>query len=215
MSSCPVSNQIIDITETEFTYQPIKLKDLSKDDCLRGYFQSYRYSTEYMDEIKQIFDKKKQIESIKQFLVDNNPEFKQTVMLHVRRTDYLNLQQYHPVQNDAYYESSLKIITEKLSTDECEKHTQNFKVFCFSDDINFLKNWEVIKKYDHVIVDNEDIIESFLLMAYCNHFIIANSTFSLLSYYLRDPMNGSAEDSIICVPANWFGPCGPKFNLII
>jgi len=49
-------------------------------------------------------------------------------------------------------------------------------------------------------------------MSMCNNFIIANSTMSLIAYYLR-----KHNDAKIILPSKWFGINGPcyDFNDII
>ena len=45
-------------------------------------------------------------------------------------------------------------------------------------------------------------------MSLCTHFIIANSTLSLASYFLRNN-----KDAILHGPLNWFGPGIPKYKI--
>jgi len=189
------------IKEQGFTYNNIIINNPNENYLLDGYFQSHKYSNEYINEMKEIlFNNTSEKLKMQQYFNQYNPNKKPIIMLHVRRGDYLNLQDTHPVQKEKYYETSLKVIEAKIG--------KNFKLYCFSDDIPYLKSWSLLKKYDNLIIENEDIIETFILMSLCNHFIIANSSYSLLSYYFREQKN-----SIICIPQNWFAKKGPQFNL--
>lgn len=48
--------------------------------------------------------------------------------------------------------------------------------------------------------EGRDYIEDFKLMKKCQHFIIANSSYSLMASILSE-----AEDKKIICPSNWFG----------
>lgn len=175
------------IGEKGFKYTPIIIPDPSKDWVLDGYFQSYKHSEEYIPEIKRI-------------LFPNKREHAEpTIMLHARRGDYLKLQHVHPVQSDEYYSHALMYMRERIG---------NFKVKVFSDDLPFIRTWSVLNEYTHEIVDIIDEEETFEEMRNCDHFIISNSSFSLLSYYFREN-----ENAIVCMPSKWFGPSGPTFDL--
>lgn len=184
------------LVERLFTFDPIVIKDLQQDIIIDGYFQSFKYSEEYIDEIRtNLFSK---LNEISDYITHAN---KTTIMLHVRRGDYLNLQHIHPIQSDQYYKTCIEHIISKVG------HL-NIKLLVFSDDINFVSKWDVIKNYNHEIITLKDVEETFNLMRQCDHFIVSNSSFSLLAYYLRDK-----KEALICMPRNWFGEKGPKFNL--
>lgn len=184
------TNNCIYIKENSFLFQDINL-DCEKKYLFDGYFQSYKYSEVYLQEIKSMLYET----YLKYNKIHKIDENENTILLHVRRGDYVGLQDIHPVQNDDYYQDSLDKI-----------YIKNSKILVFSDDINYVKNWNLLKNYNYEIVDIEDPEECFWKMTTCNHFIIANSSFSLLSYYFRDNI-----DAKLCIPKKWFGSSGPKF----
>jgi hypothetical protein len=154
---------------------------------LEGFWQSEKYFSTIKEEILDIFyfdalfnDKFKL--TIKQI---TNPE---SVALHVRRGDYLT-NKNHLVLDLEYYEKAIKYLTIKL---------KNPKIFIFTDDIDWCKlNLKINLPY-HYIHGNKDW-EELKLMTLCNHFIIANSTFSWWGAYL----NKSLLKIVIC-PKIWF-----------
>lgn len=169
------------IREKNFKFNKIPELNTKNNYLLDGYFQSYKYSQEYFEEIK------------KELFGEIN-KFENTVMLHVRRGDYLSLSAVHPVQSIEYYKKSLEII-------------KDCKVLVFSDDIPHIKTWDFLKNYEVEFID-KDVEDCFQLMIRCNHFIISNSTLSLLAYYF-----GKEQNSKIVMPKKWFGPRGPDYNL--
>ena len=78
----------------------------------------------------------------------------------------------------------------------------------FSDDMNYISNWSILKNIDHEIIDLNDPEELLVFMSFCDNFIIANSTLSLVAYLLRNNKNGK-----IVGPRNWFGSVGYKYKI--
>ena len=105
----------------------------------------------------------------------------------------------HPVCSEAYYEKSFDIISEMIP---------NIKFLIFSDDLQYLNNWKLLKDYNHEIIKEVDSIKTLISMSLCDHFILANSTLSLCSYFLRNKKN-----SIIIGPKNWFGTKAPIWKI--
>lgn len=185
-------------TDKEFGYTDLQITDTTKNYLLNGYFQSFKFSTDYITDIKkQLF---KEIPDIVQYtekifndaLLNGVP-----VCIHVRRGDYLLLQHVHPVQTDEYYSECINKI---LSIEP------NAYFLVFSDDVPFVRGWSVIRGKKYMIVDS-DVETSFVLMSKCKHFIISNSSLSLLAYYFRDGV------SQLCMPKKWFAAQGPKYDL--
>jgi hypothetical protein len=171
-------------TEPFFHYQKIPY---TKDMLLAGYFQSEKYFDTYSNVIKDLFSLKKVYEDqIKEKYKDLLEQ--ETISLHVRRTDYVQLNDFHPVLSLEYYKQALDYIDSKGK-----------KVVVFSDDIEWCKTAFVGTKFVH-IEKNLDIVDMFL-MSYCTHNIIANSSFSWWGAYLNRNKNKK-----VVAPSNWFGP---------
>jgi len=178
-----------DYNEQHFFYYDIKLQ--RKNYKISGYYQSYKYSCNYIEDIKNelfyniastYFKMENQYYKIK----NNKP----TCLIHVRRGDYIIYKNIHPICSDNYYSEALKIIP-------------NCKYLVFSDDIEYVTNWSVLKNIDHEIIDLNDPEELLVFMTFCDNFIIANSTLSLIAYLLRNNKNAK-----IVGPKIWFGSQG-------
>jgi hypothetical protein len=190
------TDNFIDYNEKDFLYNEYELEQ--KNYKIFGYYQSYKYSENYIDEIKDdLFFKNNNglYTSVLNKYNLINSKFKETCLVHVRRGDYLNLQNIHPVCKDDYYIKALKIIP-------------NCKYLIFSDDIQFIKNWSVIKNLDYEIIDINNAEEILIFMSLCDNFIIANSTLSLVAYLLR-----KNKDAKLVAPKIWFGKDGYKYNI--
>lgn len=103
---------------------------------------------------------------------DNN-----TVGVHIRRTDYLMGEVFIKLST-GYYKRAIEYVSERV---------KNPLFVFFSDDIDYVKknfNWVENKK---IITKNtgDNSYKDMLLMAECNHNIIANSTFSYWGAYLN------------------------------
>lgn len=204
-----VSSIATKITESSFKYSPIVLEP-SQVYVITGYFQSYKYSEEYLPEIKEIlFSKIPDVISKAVSYFNSISGGKHTIMLHLRRGDYLNNPDYHPILSEQYYEKALSLLPQG-------------KILAFSDDIQYLRSWEFLKGKDVTIVDipesgrfngregpfENNIEETFICMTLCDSFILGNSTFSLLAYYFRNNL-----DAKVCISNLWFGPKGPAYNI--
>jgi hypothetical protein len=181
--------------EPHFYYNDVNFED-NVSYQLTGQFQSYKYFIDYIDEIKQnLFSNIPSIynEQLNKYnKIKNN---KETCMIHVRRGDYLSYSNVHPVCSNEYYSQGINLIP-------------NCKYLIFSDDLNYIHNWSLIKNIDHEIINEFDAEKTLILMSFCDNFIIANSSLSLAAYYLRDNKNAK-----IVAPAIWFGKDGLKYKI--
>lgn len=152
-------------------------------DCnyyLDGYWQSEKYFLECSDLIKS------ELSPPNLFLDGYLPKFSINVSIHIRRTDYINSNGYHPVQPIEYYQKALDIINEYDN------------VVIFSDDITWCR--ENLKFKNMIFVDDLTDVENLWLMSTCDHNIIANSSFSWWGAWL----NTNNDKKVIC-PVKWFG----------
>jgi len=188
------TSSFLDYNEPNFFYNPVELKE--ENYKIFGYYQSYKYSEKYINEIRNelffnvattYFNMETKYYSLK--------NDKPTCLVHVRRGDYLMYHNVHPTLRDEYYIEALS-------------HIPNCKYLIFSDDINFIKSWNVIKNIDYEIIDLNDSEELLILMSLCDNFIIANSTLSLAAYLLR-----KNKDAKLVGPKIWFGDAGYKYKI--
>jgi len=169
-------------TEPEFSYKKISIRDNTK---LNGYFQSEKYFLHNRNLIIDLFS-----------ATDNDLSYinnkykdilnKKTCSIHVRRGDYLNLQNHHPICAIDYYKSAINIIG--------NDHT----FLVFSDDIGWCK--KNFKGNNFVFIENEKDYIDIYLMSLCDNNIIANSTFSWWGAWLNKNKNKK-----IIIPRIWFG----------
>jgi hypothetical protein len=129
---------------------------------LEGYFQYYPVLEPFLPELIEKF---RQILRVK--------ETTDTVLLHIRRGDYVEKSQIHYLQSAHYYYAAYKHLNRILQAIPP-------KVLVFSDDIEWCKNQEWIQKIPNVsFYENENELETLAEMASCGGgAIIANSTFS-------------------------------------
>lgn len=179
----PINYSRIELIHDYFNYNgSFKNIDFSNLDVLyhlNGYWQGEKYFANCANEIRE------------ELQLINKPEIPEdSLSIHVRRTDYLGLQAYHPVQTLSYYESAIDLLN----------HTGN--IYIFSDDIQWCKdNFKFNKMH---FIHNEDPLIDLWIMSSCEKNVIANSTFSWWAAWL----NNSPNKKVIC-PKNWFGVSAP------
>lgn len=166
--------------EPFFHYNPLP----AVDNCLaQGYFQSELYFKEYRDDILKLFKIREEYirPSIK--LLD----YANLASIHVRRTDYLNLPNHHPVLDLNYYSNAIRYYS-------CDTQF----IIC-SDDIDWCKKTFGLRQFQY---SDGNMIEDLYIMSHCNRGnIIANSSFSWWGAWL----NQSCIKKVVA-PRLWFGP---------
>ena len=122
-------------------------------------------------------------------------EEKQVVSLHIRRGDYItnrNVRKIMAICGKNYYSEAVKYVTSKLD---------NPYIFIFTNDEKWVRDNLFFDVPNIVISNNYNFsdIQEMVLMSYCNHNIIANSTFSWWGAWLN-----THEDKIVVAPKKWF-----------
>ena len=177
----------------DWGYHDVRLNpDVNYDLC--GHFQSEKYFKHCMDEVRHYMKMK-----------DEHDFMKEVCAIHFRAGDYQeggdNV--YHPRMTMQYY------------NDAMSKMPQGTRFMVFSDDQDKAK--EMFG--DRVEYSTgKDYIEDFKLMKACNHFICANSSFSLMAAILC-----KADDKVVVCPKMWFGAiagitgadCYPENSIVI
>ena len=175
--------------------------DLNFNYIITGHFQSYKYFIHLIEDIKnELFLQIPQIYNDMLSKYNIIKQNKKTCLIHVRRGDYLYFSSVHPLCDDNYYIKSINEMNKK----------NNIKYLIFSDDINFINSWNIIKSLDYHIIEETEPEKTIILMSFCDNFIIANSSMSLAAYYLRKEQN-----AFIIAPTKWFGTVKYKIEDII
>lgn len=168
--------------------------NLGKHVVLNGYMQSWRYFADIQEIIRKEFTLREPFHPGNQCLADEICS-KTSVGVHIRRGDYVynsTINQVHGLCSLDYFHEAIKFMFQKVS---------NPHFFIFSDEPewvkeNFKLNYPVtIMMHNGVERDYEDLY----LMSRCQHFIIANSSFSWWAAWLS-----SNNKKIIVAPKKWF-----------
>lgn len=182
-------------------YRKIELV-LNKSYVFDGYFQSPKYFKKYFPQLIELFDIG-QMNTIKKYYDNIKRNNTNTVSIHVRRGDYLQLSHFHTVLSLDYYK---KAVT----------HFDDTSLFLvFSDDIEWCKNnFDDLDVKNIYFVENvptthvpSEIFELFL-MSLCDHNIMANSSFSAWAAYLNTNPNKK-----VVAPKQWFVPDDANNNI--
>lgn len=185
------NSSVIHEPHFHFAYQMLHLNDNS---YVCGYWQSEKYFAEIANEIRIEF-------SFKLPLSDKNADLvkkissKDSVSLHVRRNDFVNISKIatvHGLCSMKYYKSAIKYISDRVK----EPH-----IFIFSDDPIWVKN-NLNLDCPCDFIDHNRGAESYndmRLMSLCKHNIIANSSFSWWGAWLNPN-----PDKIVIAPKRWF-----------
>lgn len=174
-------------SEEVFRYDD-KIFDLDpeKNWSLRGYFQTEKYFSRCRDKIRDLFTFKDEVVEGANRL---GLETEGRVAVHIRRTDYHQLQDFHPFPPEEYYVNALS-----------EMGDRDFLVF--SDDIPWCKEQKMFDS-DRVSFSSGDQYQDLYLMSNCSSHIIANSSFSWWGAWL-------AQGDRVIAPKTWFGHKGPQ-----
>lgn len=163
-----------------------RYQEISDNSYLDGYWQSDKYFVENDRVIRECLkihpDIKSYILNKYPILLSNN-----TVSMHIRRGDYVDLQDYHPIQPIDYYHKSYDNINE-----------DDINVIVLSNDIEWCK--ENIHFKNITFIENETNIIDLYIMSLCKHNIISNSSFSWWGAWLNENINKK-----VIAPKIWFG----------
>lgn len=184
-------NQRILKRNVYFDYHPDYFK--KRHNYVEGYFQSEKNFLDIEKEIRNEFTLKKEFET--EFFVIQKEEIvsKNCVSVHIRRGDYVKdqkTQNFHGNCSKDYYERGMEYIQSNVAD----------PTFCFfSDDIEWTKK-EFGEHPKHLFVSNPRLedYEELVLMSFCKHHIIANSSFSWWGAWLN-----TNPHKIVVTPKKW------------
>jgi len=169
---------------------------------LSGYWQGFKYIANIHQILQQELQLYGEISSHYQHFLKDIIE-SESVMLHIRRGDYVNspsAAEFHGALSLDYYLRAIEAVLAKLP---------NAHFFIFSDDLSWAKEM-LPKKLQLTFVEhlkNEgDAAQELQLMRACKHHIIANSSLSWWGAWLKQDQSG-----FVYAPDRWIAD--PEINL--
>lgn len=180
--------------EPAFTYNP-DWPRMKGGRHLNGYFQSEKYFRDIRAELLEYYQPNYELGEENQriaALAQATP----SIMLHVRRGDYLQLATSEVCSLD-YYRSAISLMRERVA---------DARFFVFSDDLAWARE-NLPLGDDAIFVDGNAATPAtdIYLMAQCKYHIIANSSFSWWGAWLA-----RTESPFVVWPKPWFSD--PKFS---
>jgi hypothetical protein len=188
------NGQFVQVHEKEVFHFDESILKLRGNINLEGYWQSEKYFSGIRDTLLLEFIIKEQINKKNKKILDLINKCN-SVCFHVRRGDYVtnpHTFSNHGLCSLKYYENATSLIV---------RNVQNPQFFIFSDDPAWCKLNLTFVSPSHVIdinPPNKGYLD-LILMTYCKHFIIANSSFSWWGAWLSDNKN-----KIVIAPKQWF-----------
>lgn len=157
-----------------------------------GHWQSYKY----LEPIENILKKELAVESKlpdKWMKLCKKIRSENSVMINVRRGDYLQKLDYHGVVSKEYLINAIQ---------HCKIHLDSPTFYVFSDDMHWCRN--ELKNIKNLTFVDETFYDPkyqyyFNLMCNCKHFILSNSTFCWWSGWLS-----KSKSKLIIAPKKWF-----------
>jgi hypothetical protein len=178
-----------------------------------GYFQSFKYFETHKDEVASYFEPK---QSIVHHIENKYKSYKNKTSIHIRRADYVTLQDFHTLLDMDYYHLAIETIGKDeeflIFSDDIEWCKDNFKDYACEyveerphdqELICCMEEHDALRKHSTKVMDSlnyklEDVTE-LILMSMCKNNIIANSSFSWWAAYLN-----KNPDKKIIAPRYWF-----------
>lgn len=172
--------------------------DIIEDNCyLIGYWQSESFFANIKTEIQKKYDFSRfELSDKAKKVLEKIQREENSTSIHVRAGDYLLAENYHifgEICTEEYYNKACDYII---------KNNPNSKFFLFSNDINWVRENNILPDYSIIDVSTElqgesDWVEMYL-MSCCKNNIIANSSYSWWSAWL----NKNAQKIVVC-PSKW------------
>ncbi len=171
----------IKLKDSNFTEELLNKKFIHLD----GYWQNIDNLT---SEKKFLYDSLSRNKMLKKSF--ENPRIENSTMMLVRRGDYIDMNEDLGLE---FYEECIKQLKNKIG---------EFHLEIFTDDVEWVKSKKIFSDAKNIYGPEErpfEVINLFGKMINNQHFIVGNSTFSLLAAFL-----GEREDSLILVADPWF-----------
>lgn len=170
----------LDYTDCNCYYESVKIQDKT---YYEGYFQSLRYFQGNEDNFKKIFLLRKTHLNKFQKIYGETFKENKTIVLHVRRTDYI---QFGKVLNFSNHDVSLPM----SYYNECLNQISDldrYKLYVIGDDRDFLI--DNFSNRNNVEIPQNEMIIDLQLMMNADVVIISNSTFAWWGAFLNSKQN--------------------------
>jgi hypothetical protein len=172
---------------------------------LNGYFQTEKYFSHIKDEILEDFTFHDDYYNPCKEYIDSLES--EPIFLHIRRSDSIGREEYHPILPISYFEDALK------------KFPEDTPCFVFSDDVEWCKSQKIFEqdrflfnesngRYSYRTVDGTGKMQNTLLpqvdlclMSLCSGAIVSNSSFSWWGAWLQNNRGQVVAPN----PKKWFG----------
>jgi len=174
------------VKESGFHFDEYLFNNCEDNVDLYGYFQSEKYFKHIEDQIRQDFTFDEDVINSCKDIITNEIGTSELISLHIRRSDYLHLQSFHPVPPIEYYIEALKKLPD-------------VPVLIFSDDIDWCMMQSVFDPDRFFVSQSNSAKHDMCFMSMCKYHIIANSSFSWWGAWL-------AKSEKVIAPKIWFGP---------
>lgn len=160
---------------------------------LDGYWQNEKYFLDIRDQLSKEFQPKYPLSSVAAVY---GKEIKDScsVSVHVRRGDFLDHAHIGALEVSYYRKAVSRIVSE----------VESARFYIFSDDPDWCRENLGFIENSVFVTDTVSEIDDFMLMRYCKHNIIANSSFSWWSAWLNNN-----PGKIVTAPAKWLAVSSP------
>lgn len=171
-------------TEPHYHYQEIPYYAGSVN--LHGYFQSEKYFEHCPDLIRHYLTPQHGFERQIRARWADVLRLK-TCSIHIRRTDYLNTPELYPVQDMNYYQAAIEYMVRFYGVE---------RFIVFGDDLDWGR--ANFRGGQFIFAEGQTSIYDLFLQSFCQHNIIANSSFSWWASYLNNN-----PDKVVIAPDRW------------
>lgn len=182
----------IGFNQKYWNYYP-EFLELTNYKFLSGWWQSEQFFKQAEDVIRNElkFIDSMLIKKSQQYFNMHTKPHAPVVAIHCRRGDYVGLAD----------KGMFTLLPPSYYIDAMSQFPEDTSFLLFSDDMAWCKQFLCDPRI--VYCEVEDVLLSFAIMQLCDHFIIANSSFSWWAAWL-----GEKQNSLIISPDNtiWFGP---------
>lgn len=167
---------------------------LANNTMLVGFWQTEKYFSDIRDILlKELEPTTPLSKKNKEYLKDI--ESHTSISVHIRRGDYVtnkDANAFHGVLPLSYYKKGIDYIIKNSGR-------KNVKIFVFSNDLPWCKKNIKFNAPTEFVEGNEHGSDDMRLMKHCQHFVMANSSFSWWGAWLATNKN-----KIVVTPKRWF-----------